>query len=586
MSNTGRNPNPVALRFLLAALLCVAARGALAVPITDYITVQPIDVCSATVCAAINNLPIAGTRTIGQTALSNPGTVQIGAIDTSTGINITNAILNQIGVAVAFNPVVKFQNTNSATYLNLNDIVFDTNPTDPAGSLTSATFLALSDQPTIKNTPAGSSVSTPSLIGAPVSSNPSTINMFFVGGITPEASPAGPGGSLYGFSWVGNNGIAISSAGAALHPDTLAHEIGHDLGLPHFDTTAGENPCSTSCVDNLMTAGTLRNSPTTTSGVLTAIKQSPATADGITQSQANAVLDPSSALNPIPLVSTQIAPLRIGESSNPFPFSVNYGQQGRPGEFLKKLTLTAPGGGVFFRDNTFALPGGSAFAGSVTGTVMCTIDGCPEGTGNELVITFTNGAFTDGGALSYNVDVCENTDGCISTNRPDLALDGGTYAYQFQTDDAMGDPIEQFLTTSDLTGGGDLFSDSQTPDPTIPPQILDPSTFVGFDTSPCLTGGPCGNLFSDNADDDVAVPEPPAILILLTGLGITFLVRFLSPRHRGADPLGRPQAGALGGYSSPALRSPSRISSTAAALLNNRRASVSQPAMPVSRSSL
>jgi hypothetical protein len=92
-------------------------------------------------------------------------------------------------------------------------------------------------------------------------------------------------GQLYGFSWLGNNGVAISSntllgvplLGLPARPDTLAHEIGHDLNLDHNAFGAGPqptptSPCSTTpftgCTVNLMTAGgtsgmNLRFQPTT-----------------------------------------------------------------------------------------------------------------------------------------------------------------------------------------------------------------------------------------------------------------------------------------------------------------------------------
>jgi hypothetical protein len=101
----------------------------------------------------------------------------------------------------------------------------------------------------------------------PLNSDPATINMFFVNTLVPPTP-----GQLYGFSWVGNNGVAISSntllgvplLGLPARPDTLAHEIGHDLNLDHNTFGAGPrptptSPCSTTsftgCTVNLMTAG-------------------------------------------------------------------------------------------------------------------------------------------------------------------------------------------------------------------------------------------------------------------------------------------------------------------------------------------
>lgn len=81
--------------------------------------------------------------------------------------------------------------------------------------------------------------------GSPVfprNTDASTINMFFVSKLNPPAS----GGTLYGISWIGNNGIAIGGntffapTPLQARPDTIAHELLHDLGLDH--TTFGAGP--------------------------------------------------------------------------------------------------------------------------------------------------------------------------------------------------------------------------------------------------------------------------------------------------------------------------------------------------------
>ena len=136
--------------------------------------------------------------------------------------------------------------------------------------------------------------------GSPVSprnTDASTINMFFVSKLNPPAQ----GGTLYGISWIGNNGVAISGntffapTPLQARPDTIAHELLHDLGLDHATYGAGPwtpptnssaklrppipppfgvappiptNPlfgeCDSSypaCGANLMTAGNLRTEP-------------------------------------------------------------------------------------------------------------------------------------------------------------------------------------------------------------------------------------------------------------------------------------------------------------------------------------
>lgn len=136
--------------------------------------------------------------------------------------------------------------------------------------------------------------------GSPVfprNTDASTINMFFVSKLNPPAS----GGTLYGISWIGNNGVAIAGdtffapTPLQARPDTISHELLHDLGLDHTTYGAGPwtpptnpsakppfytapfgvappiptNPlfgeCDSSypaCGGNLMTAGNLRTEPT------------------------------------------------------------------------------------------------------------------------------------------------------------------------------------------------------------------------------------------------------------------------------------------------------------------------------------
>lgn len=132
----------------------------------------------------------------------------------------------------------------------------------------------------------------------PRSTDASTIDLFFVSKLNPPAQ----GGTLYGLSWIGNNGVAIGGntffapTPLQARPDTIAHELLHDLGLDHGTYGSGPwtpptnvpqnatpfysapfgvappipaNPlfgeCDSSypaCGANLMTTGSLRTEPT------------------------------------------------------------------------------------------------------------------------------------------------------------------------------------------------------------------------------------------------------------------------------------------------------------------------------------
>jgi len=545
MNIRGRHPNPAALFYLFAALLCFTAEGALATTITNYITVQPIDVCG-TVCAPINNA--------GQTWATAP-LGAIGAISGTPGAvgstNVTNAILNQIGVGVTFLPAVQYANP-SFTSLHV----------DNAAATASADFSALSDQTALSQITTGLVNPTPVPLpapftgpGVPISSNATTINMFFVNQLVPSTP-----GTLYGFSWIANNGVAVAAnslTGLGQRPDTIAHEIGHNFKLTHTLDGAGPNAnnvCDANCKANLMTQGSLRTTPTNAAAAITDLANH--SADQLTtiaalgtNSQQFVVTDPSGLLNPIPLVNAQITP--VDSSTFSAPFHVSFDGMGRPGEYLSTLTLTAPSG-VFF-NNDFEMANAQLDSESPpTGTVSCSSGTtCPEGMGNTLKIDFAANTFTfhatNPDFLDYFISVCQNQDTdfgvqCILTNRPDLALAGGTYTYQFETSQQVGDtivPDEIYVSTGDLTGGGDLFSNSQNQDPSLFSGLVnaDGTPFSGtYDfmgppgNLPCTptTTGVCPTPVLEDAnpaEEDPAVPEPSSLLLLVGGLGAMLLLR-------------------------------------------------------------
>ncbi|HEY9879539.1 MAG TPA: zinc-dependent metalloprotease family protein [Leptolyngbyaceae cyanobacterium] len=79
------------------------------------------------------------------------------------------------------------------------------------------------------------------------------INMWFVDDIVQGLA------DVFGLAWIGQNGVLISDNILDFNPpcgriDTVAHEMGHNLGLTHSDYGAGTN-------SNLMTSGTNRAVP-------------------------------------------------------------------------------------------------------------------------------------------------------------------------------------------------------------------------------------------------------------------------------------------------------------------------------------
>lgn len=308
---SNRRLNFFSLVVLLAVCSEFIAAFAQSVPITNYVVIQPIDVCSSTGtnCAPFNTTSTVGnvtcTGAIAGTTLTvascSAGTLHVsdkltgtgiasGTMITATGtgsggagtytvnmsqtvgagttitatgpvgfvvnpstgaaypaaggVDVTRALLNQIGVDVTFNPVVRY---NSATnplpdtpsFQTLN--VAQTTNSTGATIYQSQDFLTLSQQNTISQTSRVPNPTTPP--GVPISPTPSVINMFFVNKLNPP--PSQSGGQLYDFSWVNNNGVSIGGntffPPFPLTPRTtlLAHAILHNLGLDHTIYGAG-----------------------------------------------------------------------------------------------------------------------------------------------------------------------------------------------------------------------------------------------------------------------------------------------------------------------------------------------------------
>ena len=233
--------------------------------------VQPIDVCATsgttTSCAPFNTLSATGLgapSTAGMpfsmglpnnpmsqnpigftvdpaTGLSPPSTSTNPY--TVPGVDVTQALLNQLGVNLVWLPMVQYispiNQATGTTFQTLN-VTQTTNTTTGDIILDSADFRTLSQQAPSTPPAAPTAISQGATPTAPRNSNPTTINLFFVNKLNPPTQQAG--GTLYGFSWIGNNGVAIaantfgyprSRTSLPPRPDTISHELSHDLGLDH-----------------------------------------------------------------------------------------------------------------------------------------------------------------------------------------------------------------------------------------------------------------------------------------------------------------------------------------------------------------
>jgi len=155
-----------------------------------------------------------------------------------------------------FISALKTGSGGAGTYtVNAPQTVKSTTITASAQGLASPDFLTLSQQNTTVNPPlAISKGGTPvSPLGGPTPRDPTVVNLFFVNYLNPPAS----GGTLNGFAWICNNGVAIGGktffapTPLQARPDTIAHELLHNLCLDHMTYGAGPyNPLNTTSNPN------------------------------------------------------------------------------------------------------------------------------------------------------------------------------------------------------------------------------------------------------------------------------------------------------------------------------------------------
>jgi hypothetical protein len=462
--------------------------------VCSYVAVQPIDVCSSTGtgCAPFNT----------SSKIGNPGaatsTTPIGFVDTASGKDVTRAIWNQVGIDVAWSPMRQYNNTNFQT-LHI-----------AAGStgtgLTSQDFLNLSQQDGI------SQGATPT---APLASQATVVNMFFVSTLVP---PAGTSGALYGFSWINNNGIAIGS-NTFFPPfpltarfDAIAHELGHNLALDHNDAY---NPGSPS--NDLLTAGVTRTEPGNTSAAIADANDTHTSPAEQVNSGQSGHVDLSGLLNPIASSTTtaskttttttsslavtttggltSIAAVPGKTKPNTSIFFDMFGPiNGRPNETLIGLTLTLYPGVKFDPSNKVHFTSnGQLVTDSDYDRGGSRDRDCPIAHTKCLIIDLTNPGLSLGQDLRFSQGIIKSGDGG-DDGAPNAADDGGKQPVCLADLAAAGITItyrfdDGLVISSAMTGNGNivgpncagdpttLTADSQQPDPTVRTQI-DPGVFT------------------------------------------------------------------------------------------------------------
>jgi hypothetical protein len=546
----------------------VAASRTTTVPVTDYVVILPIDVCSTDgkTCNPYNNID--SNPNPDQSTVATP----IGWVDTATNTNITRKIWLQTGIDVTFltssycngncgsgaipryNSGINTGTWNGAPYSTDYQTLHVTCTT---GCL-STDFSTLSlGQPSGFPTPASgcskacNDPANPVVFPALATAN--AIPMFFVNTIQSTAP-----GTTYGFSWIGRGGISIASStffpstpGLFPRPDTLAHEIGHTLNLDHGTYGAGA-ACSVTYQKtvysgcNLMDGGdfprvvpnsTGTTAPTgttqpNTGGVLFDLSNGLAdqlilgTSTSVQQGQALL----SGFLNPIPNVNatagggaaattaaatTSTITSAASPTSPDLSFTVTYPKFKQAGgrsnnEYIMAIIIALPLGDNFATTPPFTQTGGSAQwvnydlinGNNGNGNSNCLK---PQGSPSIkcLEIDFQPGTFTTGTSFSFTSDI-------VNASGPVTSPEGIGITFVFN---------DLFATTSRFSApvNGVSTTNSQTPDPTVMSQIVDPArfaafgapaNFVGFTNTPCtLTNqGSCPPVTANSTGGDDTAP--------------------------------------------------------------------------------
>lgn len=483
-------------------------------PVTGYVVIQPIDVCLTTgysntvpmSCAPYNNL------TNNPNPKSYTVTTPIGYIDPTTNVNVTRAIWLQAGIDMTFLPMAFYYNASTAgsNYLTINDITCST-------TCSSKLFNNLSSG---KVRPA-----------PPLSTDPSgdTINMFFVDQLVPcsGCSAATP---IFGFAWIGANGIAVSSYsffpptnafGVPLYPahfDTLGHEIGHNLALDHTTYGAGtlcsNVPSPYGC--NVMDAGNIRVIPSDTTcstivssssdggtlydlatGLCTSLPNPPQAdqlilGSGTNTQQSVALASPF--VQPTPNVNA------IAGGGDPtftvtFPKSPSSKPNGRPNEYIAALILALPQG------YAFGTPAFTFVSGQQPEVLSYEFLNGNNGQGNAncvkpisggpsiqcLEIDFVPNTFAVNTSFTFTSNVINKNTGAFAT-LADLTCPSTATLECLDLTFVFSD---LFATTSAFEvrdKSGNPAANSQLPDATVVSTIVNPANFPGLSPNQTFQG--------------------------------------------------------------------------------------------------
>jgi hypothetical protein len=337
-----------------------------------------------------------------------------------------------------------------------------------------------------------SGVAAVNVAGNGQSSNSTVINTWFVKQLTTD-----PGKVLYGEGYQPGNGVVVNTTdvnsynGGVGRVDTVAHEIGHNLGLGHTDFGAGG-------ASNLMTAGSDRNIPNGVGNIAP---------DGTNLDQLTA--DQITKVRNSPLVKEK--PKVVVDTTGSTPFNTNdffrvAWQSGSTSTYLHSLALNLAPVNAFF-DPTNNPPGldSSPFAlsnlvGLSAGDI--TVAGNTDGS-QLLTLTFADNAFNPSDSFNFGIDVdllsCIDCFGATPSE-----LTGAQFAFNFSDGFAVNAGLgADFAFIADTTQPSATFAGTAAVagGPTLPPGVLGPT-------------------------DPVSAPEPGTISLLAAGLAMFGMLRY------------------------------------------------------------
>jgi hypothetical protein len=495
MRNTRLCAGPMRRLFLSCAAACLASGSALAAStfvVNKYITVQPITVCNSngSGCAPVNDGSGAAIGFKDTNINPNDDTTDE-IINKELFVTVNNTVET---TRVTFLPLAQFNSPiNPVTNTTWQTLHF-ASPTNDCNGLASTDFSTLTQWPfpqvtpvttpptyTVPNPTTPFSTKTCKIANGvlqptcvPISSTPTTINMFFVNNMSITTS--GCAATLTGFSQLNGNGIAINAPAVFNNSliDVLAHEIMHTLSLPHVSTAS-----------DLEAPGGTRTAPTL-STLSTGLANG--TLDQLTSTQTALVLDPSGFLNPILEVNASVTADTVANTFD-FTVSIPAKNNGAPVSVISVIWEVPPPLG--FSNPSFTVtnnPDGLNVMGSIFNGSLGN-NGTPLLCGTSSLKCFRVDitpppAFGPGDTLSFSLAISNS-----NKNTKLSDLNGSTFT--FLTSD-------QFATTSRFASnksGTTLTVDSLMPALDIGSFVNDPNSFAASTQTPCtLSSGQCPNI--------------------------------------------------------------------------------------------